>query len=161
MKIKSLNNLKKSGATTSLYDLTKNSYIDPSGSMGIITYQHVVEEHESGRIDLVSYYIYQSTEQVDFLLNFNNIVNPLNIPVGTIINYVDSESLGLFEYTDIEKEATDTVMRLANTNKKQRIDKNRESIINNPSLPPTLTDNMTDPVQIRGNQVIVGENLFK
>ncbi len=161
MKIKSLDNLKKVSGTSSLYDLTKSTYTDPSGSLAISVYQHVVEEHESGRIDLVSYYIYQSTEQVDFLLNFNNIVNPLNIPVGAIINYVDAESLGLFEYNDIEKEATDTLKRLANTNKKQRIDKNRESVINNPALPPTLTDNMTDPIQIRGNQVIVGENLFK
>jgi len=162
MEIKSLNNLKKSsGATSSLYDLTKSTFIDPSSALNIPVYQHLVEDHESGRIDIISFYLYKSTDQVDFLLNFNSIINPLNILAGSIINYVDLEAVGLFDYTDIEKETSDTLKKLANTNKKQRVDVNRETVVNNPSLPPTLTDNLTDPVQIKGNQVIIGENLFK
>jgi len=161
MQIKSLDVLKKVSGTSSLYDLTRSTYIDPTSALSVPVYQHIVEEHESGRIDIISYYLYQSTDQVDFLLNFNSIINPLNILEGSVINYVDYQSLGLFNYDDISVDTADSLKKLANTNKKQRLDVNREAVVNNPSLPPTLTDNLTDPVQIKGNQIIIGENLFK
>lgn|ERR1035437_812858 len=162
MEIKSLNILKTiSGATSSLYDLTRSTFIDPSVALNIPVYEHIVEEWEAGRIDIISSFIYKSTDQVDFLLNFNSIIHPLNILAGTTLNYVDTESVGLFDYDDIEVDTADSLRQLTNTNKKQRIDTNRETVVNNPSLPPTLTDNLTDSVQIKGNQIIIGENLFK
>lgn len=161
MQIKSLDVLKKVSGTSSLYDLTRSTFIDPTSALNVPIYQHIVEEHESGRIDIISYYLYKSTDQVDFLLNFNSIINPLNILEGSVINYVDYQSLGLFNYDDISVDTADSLKKLANTNKKQRLDVNRETVVNNPSLPPTLTDNLTDPVQIKGNQIIIGENLFK
>lgn len=162
MDIKGFNNLKIDNSTK-LYDLTQITYIDISNNLSIPVYPYTVEEHFAGRIDLICDDIYQDTDNVDFLLHFNNIINPLNIPTDTVIYYVDAEAIKLFEFTDEESLAEEAIANLTNNNltninKKQRIDKNR---INSNTLPPTLTDNLTDPVQIKGNQIVIGENLFK
>ncbi len=159
MNIKSLDGLNRN--SDGLFDLTKATFINPSDSLSIPIFEFVVEEHFAGRIDLIASEIYDNIDNVEFLLRFNDIDHPLNVPNGRSIFYVEKESISLFDYTDIEVDAKDAIKRLSNNNKRQRIDKKREAAINNPSLPPTLTDNVTDPIQIRGNQIIIGENLFK
>jgi hypothetical protein len=160
MNFKSLDNLKRDDVTK-LYDLTKATFINPSEALSIPIFEFVVEEHFAGRIDLICNELYETLDYVEFLLRFNDIDHPLNIPKDRSIFYVEKESVSLFDYTDIEVEAKDAIKRLSNNNKRQRIDKKREAAINNPTLPPTISDDVTDPVQIRGNQIIIGENLFR
>lgn len=159
MDIKSLDNLRRDDS--GLYDLTKSTFINISDAISLPVFEIVVEEHFAGRIDLICNDLYENIDHVEFLLRFNDIDNPMNIPVGRSIFYVEKESISLFDYSDVEVEAKDAIKRLSNNNKRQRIDKKREAAINNPTLPPTITDNLTDPVQIRGNQIIIGENLFR
>ncbi len=159
MDIKSLDSLRRDD--NGLFDLTKSTFINVSGAIALPIFELVVEEHFAGRIDLISNELYETIDYVEFLLRFNDIDNPLNVPTGKSIFYVEKESISLFDYSDIEVEAKDAIKRLSNNNKRQRIDKKREAAINNPTLPPTITDDATDPVQIRGNQIIIGENLFK
>jgi hypothetical protein len=69
-----------------LYNLFNKTYVEftlPNTS------EYIVQQDEEMRIDLICYRIYDSTEYVAFLLNFNGIENPLNVMPGDLIKYVD------------------------------------------------------------------------
>ena len=149
------------GTQSGLYDLTRLTYNSTSEISTDAILEHIVEDHEAMRMDLICNSIYESVEHVDFLLEYNRILNPLNISPGQSIFYIDKDLIAKYEYDEIVDDTTNAIKKLVNTNKKQRIDKNREAAVNNPSLPPTLTDSLVDPVQIKGNQIVIGENLFR
>lgn len=155
MDLHNLNVLKRN-SNTGLYDLNKTTY---KYVPNIATYTYIVEKHEEMRIDLVSNSIYQTTQYVDFLLDYNNIDNPLNIKEGDEIKYVDAQFIVQFQVSD--DSAVEVRNKLLNPNKGKRVDTNRINYIEQSfSLPPTINDEPVDQVKIEGDNIIIGDGLF-
>lgn len=155
MNIHDINVLKKD-SNTGLYDFTKSTY---KLIENIATFTYVVEQHEEMRIDLVCNSIYQTTEYVDFLLDYNNIDNPLNIMSGDEIKYVDAQYIPQFQIN--EEPINNIKNKLLNPSKIQRKDNSRKSYIEQSfSLPPTINDEAVDQVKIEGDNIIIGEGLL-
>lgn len=115
-----------------------------------IRYEYVVQISDEMRIDVICNNIYGDVDNVGFLLNYNNIDNPLNIKAGDIIYYVKNQDIELFKNT------IDSVLDIndvPSSNRSSRTDKNRESL---DRLPPTVLRNSSPSVQVDGNFVRVG-----
>ena len=154
MDIKDLELLTRDFNQNNLYDLTKNNlkYVPNLPS----TY-YVTSDEEEMRIDLVSYAIYNNVDNIDYLLNLNDIDNPLNIMGGDYIKWVNPTQLNLVEIT-VSK--IDTVsLGLINTNKKTQVDPSRQVYVSNGySFPPTFNEAGSPPAAISGNIIILGNN---
>jgi len=154
MKIYDLDILEREKNQEDLYDLSQVTYREISGYP---VYTYVVEPYEEMRIDLISQKCYSSTEYVDFLLNFNDIDNPLNIKSGDIINYVDSSFVESYRVIPDKPKALQK--QLLNPNKQTRKDNSRKLYIeDNFSLPPTLLDVPVESVQVKGDTILIGVN---
>jgi hypothetical protein len=154
MKIFDLDILERDPNQDDLYDLSQVTYKKISGYP---IYVHIVEKHEEMRIDLISLKCYSSTDYIDFLLNFNDIDNPLNIKEGDIINYIDANYVDF--YRVIPDKPKVLKKRLLNLNKQTRKDSNRQMYVEeNFSLPPTLLDVPVESVQIKDNTILIGVN---
>jgi hypothetical protein len=154
MVIKDLELLKRNSNQDNLYDLTQtNLKFDPTLEG---TY-FVISDEEEMRVDLVSYAIYDNVDSVDYILTLNDIDNPLNIMSGDYIKYIPQTQLNLVE---LNVSKVDNVsLGLINTNKKTKIDPNREIFVsNNYSFPPTFNESGTPPAAISGNKIILGNN---
>ena len=153
MDIYDLNNLKKDVAQNNLYNL-----FDSTFKYFVTTlYQYQVPKNEEMRIDLVCNSIYSSVDYCDFLLDLNNIDNPLNIMENDNILYVPSDKIKYFRID----ETSAKVLRntYLNANKISKQDPARASYIeNNYSLPPTFLEIPTDSVKIINGKIILGGN---
>jgi hypothetical protein len=154
MDIKDLDLLSRDINQGNLYDLTKNNlkYVP-----NLPTTYFVLSDEEEMRIDLVSYAIYDNVDTVDYLLNINDIDNPLNVMSGDYIKWINPTQLNLVEIT-VSK--IDTVsLGLINTNKKTQVDSSRQDYISNGySFPPTFNEAGSPPAAISGNTIILGNN---
>ena len=150
-----------------LYDLDKlirdtkqdnlYNFFDPTFKMniGINLQQHIVAPEEEMRIDLVCNNIYNSTEQVDFLLDLNDIDNPLNIMEGDEILYASITAIPEYRVKTIDN--NNARAQLLNANKSSRKDDNRKKYLEeNYVLPPTFVETPEAPVKISNNQIIIG-----
>jgi len=150
-----------------LYDLDKlirdtkqdnlYNFFDPTFKMniGINLQSHVVAPEEEMRIDLVCNNIYNSTEQVDFLLDLNDIDNPLNIMSGDNILYASITAIPEYRIKTIDN--NNARAKLLNANKSSRRDDNRKKYLDdNYVLPPTFVETPESPVKISNNQIIIG-----
>jgi hypothetical protein len=150
-----------------LYDLDKlirdtkqdnlYNFFDPTFKMniGINLQSHVVAPEEEMRIDLVCNNIYNSTEQVDFLLDLNDIDNPLNIMSGDNILYASITAIPEYRIKTIDN--NNARAKLLNANKSSRRDDNRKKYLDeNYALPPTFVESPEAPVKISNNQIIIG-----
>ena len=124
---------------------------------------YIVEPHEEGRVDLIMQSIYGTDidyfSDLDVLLYLNGIDNPLNILAGTEIIYVEPDLLDNYRYTEFGGAVIDSDIKkmLSVPNKTTRIDKNRQSFVdNNYSLPPVVSSNNTPPVLLTNDKIIVG-----
>lgn len=141
------------------YDLFKTTFTNTKKQSYPIKEYKVLIEQEM-RIDLVCYQIYKNTDYCDFLLNFNNIKNPLNIMRDDIIYYLDRDLIDYFRVNDTSEEGVKE--KLLNINKVSKKDKNREEYVNkNYALPPTVNESPIKQVKIEGNKIVIGDNLFK
>lgn len=150
---------------TGLYNLTQLTFRYVNAN--IRYYLYSVQKGEEMRIDLVCQSIYNSTDFIDILCNVNNIDNPLNISENQIILYPDKSDLYQLRYQ--EPDVTKTLQEISNPNsntsvinpnKNSRVDKSRQDYLENQSLPPTALPKRTDPINLSGDQFIVGEGLF-
>ncbi len=87
MKIFDLDNIINIKQYGKLYDLFQNNYTYNKRDIELI---YVVEREMESRIDLICNKLYSNVDNIDFILNYNNIDNPLNIMENDIIRYVDS-----------------------------------------------------------------------
>ena len=154
MDIKDLDLLKRDINQGNLYDLTQNNlkFVPNLPS----TY-FVLSDEEEMRADLVSYAIYNNVDNVDYLLNLNDIDNPLNLMSGDYIKWVSPTTLNSIE---INVSKVDTVsLGLLNTNKKTQVDPTRQVYVSNEySFPPTFNEAGGPPAAISGNTIILGNN---
>lgn len=153
MKIYDIDILSRNDKQGKLYDFTQPTFKNLSVNS---IYESTVEPHEEMRIDIICDRLMGSNEYVDFLLNFNDIENGLNIKSGDIIRYVDISTVDFFR---VKPDDTTLTKSLLNINKQTRKDSNRQQYLeDNFSLPPTLLDTPIESVQVKGNQVIIGSN---
>ena len=149
-----LDNLKQDVAQNNLYNFFDATF---QYLTNVLLYQYPVQGFQEMRIDLVCNDIYNSTDQCDFLLNLNNIDNPLNIMNGDIILYVDAGQIDFFKLD----ETTAKTLRntYLNTNKVSTQDPSRSSYIqNNYALPPTFLDVPSSAVTIVDGKIVLGGN---
>jgi len=156
MTIRSLEELERVSTNDNMLNLLQQSFKD-YGPFTFNTY--IVPQESEMRIDLVSNDIYETTDYVDFLLWFNDIINPFNIIQGREIIFVRTDLIPNF-YAKKEKqqEVQDVLL---NKNKVRRKDGNRDKFIRQKrSLPPTVNESPTEQVKVEGDSIIIGGDIF-
>jgi len=152
MKLYDIENLSRDPNQDNLYDLFNKTYIDFPAAQST---EYVVEKDEEMRMDLISFRIYGSVDYVDFLCNFNQIDNPLNIMMGDVIKYVELPDIVSFNNKDVNVE--EVRRGLLNANKSTRKDPNRKQFVEQGySLPPNFLETPQAPVRLDGNILVIG-----
>jgi len=99
-----------------------------------------------------------NVNNIDIILNFNNISNPLNIKEGTILYYPDQESLDKFNINETTVE--NVQQKISTAGKATAVDPDRKAYVEqNYSLPPTVLDRPTEQVTLTGDTIQV-QGLF-
>lgn len=152
MEINDISRLTRDTNQNNLYDLFIKTYQDnPAVPFGSYT----VKEEETMRIDLVCQNIYNTTEHVDFLLNYNSIDNPLNIKGGDVLFYASIDLIEQFESEEPAQE--ESRKKFTNPAKATRKDPTRQSFLEQGyTLPPNFLDVPEAPVRIEGNTLVIG-----
>ena len=129
MRIFDLDNIVNIEQYGKLYDLFQNNY---TYSRSDIEFTYVVEREMESRIDLICNKLYSNIDNIDFLLSYNKIDNPLNIMENDIIYYIDvfkiDQSKILNNLSEVNK------VRVLNNNK-SIIDNNRKEYLNRLNSP--------------------------
>lgn len=150
MELTNLNKLKIDNSD--LYDLIMLTYKhDPT----IPYMEYTIMRDEEMRIDLICNSIYNSDKYTEYLMDYNNIDNPLNFKGGDVIRYI---SLDYIERTvvAVREEIYEEKRKLSVLN---NIDASRdEYVANNNSLTPTSKRVPSKAVTIEGNIIKVGGN---
>lgn len=105
------------------YDLFQKTMINNDNIF--YNYFFVTNEYE-GRIDLISKYLYGSTDYIEELMTINNIINPWSIKSGDIIYYANTSTDYSIIYQNEEpiNDQKDKIL-LMNRNKSTKKDVNR------------------------------------
>ena len=152
MKLYDIDTLTTDNNQSGLYNL-----FQPTFKMGLNypSQNHVVSIEEEMRIDLVCQSVYSSNDYCDFILNVNNIDNPLNIKAGDVLLCPD---IGAFEDFKMQySQQVNAQNQLLNVNKSTKVDNNRQAYVEqNFSLQPTFKDIPSAPVQVINNQIVIG-----
>ena len=152
MKLYDIENLSRDQNQDNLYNLFNKTYIDYPAAQST---NYVVDQDEEMRMDLISFRIYGSVNYVDFLCNFNQIDNPLNIMPGDVIKYVELTDVTSFNNVDTNVE--EVRKGLLNSNKSTRKDPNRKQFVEQGySLPPNFLETPQAPVRLDGNVLVIG-----
>lgn len=150
MELTNLNKLKRDNS--GLYDLFVATY---KHVVDVPFFEYVVNSDEEMRVDLVSKSIYDSVNYTEFILDYNNIDNPLNIKAGDTIVYI---SLDYIESTIVAIHEADYVPKRAAVIL-NNIDSSREEYNNNNGvLTPTTKRTPNRSVTINGDTIKVGGN---
>jgi hypothetical protein len=152
MKLGDLEVLSRDANQSDLYNLFTKTYIDfPLTSAK----DYIVSQDEEMRMDLISYRIYDDVKYVDFLCNFNQIDNPLNVMAGDIIRYVNAEEISFFKNEEAQNE--EVKRKLLNANKATRKDPSRKTFVDEGfTLPPNFLPEPKKPINFEGNTMIIG-----
>ena len=152
MEIFGISSLTRDTNQNNLYDLFIKTYQEnPSVPFG----QYTVKGEDTMRIDLICQKIYNSTEHIDFLLEYNSIDNPLNVKEGDVIYYVSAELID--EFTSDEPVQEEAKKKFTNPAKATRKDPTRQSFLEQGyTLPPNFLDVPEAPVRVEGNTLVIG-----
>lgn len=136
-----------------LYDFNKRTH---NWSISTPRFVYIVQKSDEMRLDQICFNIYGNTEHIGFLMNFNNIDNPLNIKEGDKIIYVQEELIDLYKLQDSQSISS---IEVNLPNRTTRKDKSRQSYLENSGqLPPTVLDRPTQSVTLNNNNIIIGRN---
>ena len=117
--------------------------------------QYVVSPEQEMRIDLISNSIYGNSDYCDFILDINDIDNPLNIMDGDILIYTEFASIDEYRIKTVDN--NNARARLLNANKTSRKDNARKQYVeDNYSLPPIFLETPAASVRIENNQIVIG-----
>jgi len=156
MKIYSIDNLKKELTADGFFDLSTPTFVMFSGSKFL---SYTIKDNEEMRPDLVSNSIYGNTNNTDFLLSLNGIINPMNMRKGDLIIYVEEQAIANFR--PIPEVIDNIKSQFINLNKKKSKDKNREKRKDEKTpLPPTVNQRKINPIKIKGKTITIGDGLF-
>jgi hypothetical protein len=117
--------------------------------------QYVVSPEDEMRIDLISKSMYGDANQCDFILDVNDIDNPLNIMAGDILIYPEFATIQEYRIQVVDNNNARAL--LLNANKSSRKDDARKKYVeDNYSLPPTYLETPAASVRIESNQIVIG-----
>lgn len=151
MEIWDLTSLARDRNQDDLYDLFDITFRN-QGAFPLEEY--IVEKDEEMRIDLISLKLYGNVNQVGFLLNLNEISNPLNIKERDIIRWCSLDSIDTLKESPTDKQLAPTI---SGVNKSTRKDPNREKFVENDfELPPNLLEKPQSSINIIGNTLVIG-----
>jgi len=128
MKINTLEKIKR--CINGFYDLFQKT-IRNSPEISVISF--IVTEEFNGRIDLISKFLYGTTDYIEELMVLNNIINPYSIKSGDIIYVVESSDEFKYLY-DSDKQDNNQKDKILNMNKS----KSRTMDTNRTNYPPTI-----------------------
>jgi hypothetical protein len=139
--------------TDNLYDFNKRTH---NWEISTTRSRYVVQKSDEMRLDQICFNIYGSTEYIGFLMNYNNIDNPLNIKEGDEVLYVSEELIDLYKLQDSQSISS---IEVNLPNRTTRKDKSRQSYLENSGqLPPTVLNRPTPSVTLNGNNIVIGRN---
>jgi hypothetical protein len=152
MKLYNLDNLIRDDKQDDLYNLFEPTF---KMNRGYKLTQYVVSPEEEMRIDTISNSMYGNSDQCDFILDVNDIDNPLNIMAGDILIYPEFATIDEYRIRTVDN--NNARAQLLNSNKSSRKDNARKQYLeDNYSLPPTFLVTPAASVKIESNQIIIG-----
>lgn len=140
MNFTSIDKLERDRKQEGLYDLYVTFF---NNNKQILVFGYKVQRGESMRIDSICNKIYKSLNHVSFLMDLNNIQNPLTIKEGDLLLYVKEDDIINFA-APLEEGAKirDKIVNKVISDKKQQIDKTRQNYIKTrkpvDALPPNV-----------------------
>jgi hypothetical protein len=152
MKLYDLDKLIRDNNQNKLYN-----FFDPTFKLliNINLATFVVGREQVMRPDLISKEIYGSVNYVDFILDINDIDNPLNIMEDDQILYPPIGTEPDYRVRTIDN--NDVRAKLLNVNKSSRKDDSRKKYVeDNYSLPPTYLKEPEASVKIVNGQIVIG-----
>jgi len=157
MNIRDISILRRNVKNSNLYDLTKVTFKYVNEEIIAATYK--VPKHQEMRIDLICDSLYGNTDYIDFLLNFNNISNPLNIKEGLLLRYLSESDIPPF-YVNQEK-PENIQNKISSAGRATQTDPARQEFNErNLALPPNIMSKPTQQVVVEGRNVKTN-GLFK
>jgi len=153
---KEIESLERDRNLSGLYDFFVTTFID---NKKVIVYGYKVQRGEEMRMDKICQSIYKNQNHLSFLMNLNNIINPLTIKVGDLILYVNEEDIIKFKASPEESnKLRDRVLNKVISDKQQQIDKSRKEYVQKRSavdaLPPNIKPSANSPMTISSDGVI-------
>lgn len=124
MEINSLNRLTRVNASTDLYDLFSEIFVN-NNTVSIFSFQ--CKDRHRMRLDLVAYDIYGNTDNVDALMVINSITNPFTIDEGDVIFYTNATEIDAIRSDSQVVEAIKAGVAKGNAGKSQKSDTSRTS----------------------------------
>jgi hypothetical protein len=161
MEYKGLVTVSKKEKVDDLYDLTLPTFVYNKEVLEQNLQRYITTEDDEMRIDIICDKIYGSTEHVDFLMELNNITNPLLIKKEMEIKYVSENLIPSFVKKDT---LNDNVRKtISNKRKATKVDSDRNNYNSEKSqnIPPTVTKKDYNPVKYQDGKIRIGENIFK
>lgn len=160
MEINSLKNLKKNGRVFELYAeviVNNNPYA---------VYAFPCTERHNMRLDLVSFDIYNNTEQCDVLSNVNGLMNPLCVQSGDTIFFVDEKNLDKVRSDAAVIAAVIDSVKTANKGKSFKSDENRANDSSNRKkteqakafVPPNIIQTNTTNIEYSEGEIRLKPN---
>jgi len=113
---------------------------------------YIVERSQEMRIDLVCNAIYGNTDNIGFLLYYNNIDNPLNIKTGDKIKWISADLISIFRIQTEPDTQQDFIKTL---NRGTKVDTSRRDFVSRPTN-PTINNTPTEQVIDRNGIIIIG-----
>lgn len=154
MTIYDLDKLKRDASQSNLYNMFDRTF---KYLIGVQVQIYIVNTSFEMRIDLICNDIYKKTDYCDFLLDLNNIDNPLNIMGNDQLIYVPEDLIGLFKID--ESTAKELRNIYLNSAKVSKPDPKRLSYVENDyKLPPTFLQIPAESVRIVDGKIILGGN---
>lgn len=154
MKSYDLDKLKRDAAQSNLYNMFDQTF---KYLINVELSSYIVNSYFEMRIDLICNDIYKNTDYCDFLLDLNNIDNPLNIMGNDKLLYVTQDLIGLFKIDEsTAKELRNIYLNAAKVSKPDA--KRLSYIENNYKLPPTFLQIPAESVRIVDGKIVLGGN---
>jgi hypothetical protein len=149
-KFKEIEDLERDRDQNGLYDLFVTTFVN---NKAILVYGYTVQRGEEMRIDNICNRIYNNINHLSFVLQLNNIQNPLTIKAGDLLFYVREEDIPSFTADPAEaSKFRDRVINNAISDKKKQVDAVRNNYTNNRKsadpLPPNIKESGDSPVTI-------------
>lgn len=147
-----------------MYDLFVTSFVN---NRKIMVYGYVVKRGEDMRIDKIANKIYGNQKSNSFILNLNNILNPLTIKAGDLLIYVEEDAIPNFKPSPAEaSKLRDRLLNKVVSDKKQQIDASRKDYVGrrktSDALPPNIKESSDSPIFINDSgqvKIILGKDL--
>jgi hypothetical protein len=154
MTVYDLDTLKRDASQSNLYNMFDQTF---KYLTGLVLSVYIVDKSHEMRLDLISNQIYGNVNYCDFLLDLNNIDNPLNIMENDQIVYVSQDQIGLFRIN--ESTAKELRNIYLNATKVSKPDNKRLNYVeNNYKLPPTFLQIPAESVRIVDGKIVLGGN---